>query len=481
MTLREALGARLAEYRKDPVCFVREVFGVEPDAWQIDALTAMVTNTRVGAKACKGPGKTAWLAWGIWWFLTTREDSKGSGLSISEDNLRDCLWAELALWLSKSKLLQQYFCWYKTRIESKESPDTWWFSARTCVKGADKNQQANSLAGLHNVALVVAIDEAGDIPDGVMAAVEAILSTGGDKLIMMAGNPTSLDGSLYRASTKDRDLWHMITITGDPDDPKRSPRVKKEWAQEQIAKWGRDNSYVKVNVFGEFPDRANNALLGPDDVERAMARRYREDGSINRFSRRIGADMASETGNDRIVLFPRQGPQWFKPVILRHASSETVANTILLMLKEWPDATVYIDRTGGWAAEVPYILRQAGAKVVEVDFADRSPPDQRYFNMRSYMWMEMADAIRSNAAIPDVPNLATELIEPQFRYDGGKFRLEEKKEIKKRLGFSPDLGDGACLTYAAPEIVIPTDTQLARGAMPGAGKAKSEYQPVMGM
>ena len=60
------LAARLAVYRHDPVLFVREVFGVELDAWQIDFLRAMLTHNRVGAKACKGPGKTACLAWAIW-------------------------------------------------------------------------------------------------------------------------------------------------------------------------------------------------------------------------------------------------------------------------------------------------------------------------------------------------------------------------------------------------------------------------------
>lgn len=479
MSLADALEQAMAAYRTDPVLFVREVFNTEPDEWQKDALMAMLTNKRVGAKACKGPGKTAWLAWSVWWFLMTRKDANVAVTSISEDNLKDGLWKELSYWRGRSPLIEKYFEQSSERIRRiGKAGDTWFCSARSWSKGADSTKQSATLAGLHALSLMFVLDEAGEIPDAVMAAAEAGLSTGGDKLLLMAGNPTSLSGALYRAATKDREYWHLITITGDPDDLKRSPRVSKSWARQQIQQWGRNHTYVKTNVFGEFPDRAANALLGPDDYERATARRYHM-GSMDKFSRRIGCDMASETGNDRIVLFPRQGFQVFQPTILRHAASETVANTILLMLREWPDATVFIDRTGGWAAEVPLLLRQAKARVVEVEFGGESP-DERYYNMRSFMWMEMADAIKHDLAIPDLPDLAKELVEPQFSHQRGRFLIEPKKDIKKRLMFSPDLADALALTFAQPEIIIPTETQVARGFM-GSGKAKSEYQPVVGL
>ena len=43
--------------------------------------------------------------------------------------------------------------------------------------------------------------------------------------IVQAGNPTHLEGPLYRACTGERSLWHVVEITADPDDPKRSTRV----------------------------------------------------------------------------------------------------------------------------------------------------------------------------------------------------------------------------------------------------------------
>src|SRR3546814_14006366 len=49
-----------------------------------------------------------------------------------------------------------------------------------------------------------------------------------DALILQAGNPTSTTGLLYESCTKAGESWETITITADPDDPKRTPRVSVE-------------------------------------------------------------------------------------------------------------------------------------------------------------------------------------------------------------------------------------------------------------
>ena len=81
---------------KSPRTFVRNVFGVRPDPWQDDVLAAFPRHQRLAMKACKGPGKTAVLAWLAWFFLATRPDAKIAATSVTGDNLADNLWAELA-------------------------------------------------------------------------------------------------------------------------------------------------------------------------------------------------------------------------------------------------------------------------------------------------------------------------------------------------------------------------------------------------
>jgi phage terminase large subunit len=57
---------------------------------------------------------------------------------------------------------------------------------------------------------------------------------------------------------------------------RRSSRISLQHAREQIEQYGRDNPWVLVNIFGQFPPSSLNALIGPDEVREAQKRFYRE-------------------------------------------------------------------------------------------------------------------------------------------------------------------------------------------------------------
>lgn len=322
-------------------------------------------------------------------------------------------------------------------------------SARTWAKGSDQTQQANTLAGLHAEHLLFVLDEVGGIPDAVMAAAEAGLATGHDTKILMAGNPTHLEGPLYRASTSERSLWFLIEITGDPDDPKRAPRISVQWAKEQIEKYGRDNPWVVVNVFGRYPPSSINTLLGPDEVSGAMARRV--PGEAYEFSqKRLGVDVA-RFGDDRTVIFPRQGLVAFKPVEMRGARTPDIAARVALAKAKWGSEIEIVDGTGGFGAGVIDALLQAGHSPLEVHFSGKAI-DPRYHNKRAEMWFEMADWVKRGGSLPNITELAKELSTPTYTFKNGRFLLEDKDQIKERLGFSPDLADALALTFAMPDM-----------------------------
>lgn len=74
------------------------------------------------------------------------------------------------------------------------------------------------------------------------------------------------------------------------------------------------------------------------------------------------------------------------------------------------------------------------------------------------MWCRMADWIRRGGCLPQNADLISEIATPYFYYsdDNQKF-LETKKQIRDRLGKSPDLADSLALTFA--EDVPQTDIQ----------------------
>ena len=291
------------------------------------------------------------------------------------------------------------------------------------------------------------MDESGGYPDSVLATAEAALSTGIECKIVQAGNPTHLSGPLHRAASVDRAHWYVVAITGDPDDPKRSPRISVQWAREQIAKWGRDNPWVMVNVFGQFPPSSLNSLLGVEDVTRAMQRHYKIT-DYNFAAKVIGMDVARQ-GDDATVLFPRQGLVAFEPVMLRNWDSQQVSGRLAQAEQRWGADATFVDATGGYGWGVIDAHRTLGHDPIAIDFGGKAT-NPKFFNKRTEMWWELAQWVRKGGAVPPINELIGELTVPTYTFKGDKLLLEPKEQIKDRLGRSPDYADALALTFAAP-------------------------------
>ena len=60
-------------YRDDPVLFVREVLGVEPDGFQADLLRAVAAgDRRISVRSGHGVGKSMVASWAMLWYLLAR-------------------------------------------------------------------------------------------------------------------------------------------------------------------------------------------------------------------------------------------------------------------------------------------------------------------------------------------------------------------------------------------------------------------------
>lgn len=472
--------SKLREWRENPVTFVREVLGAEPDAWQARFLAEFPKRPRMALKACKGPGKSTVLSWLGWNFLLTRPHPKVICTSITGDNLRDGLWTEFAKWQQKSDVLRRAFKWSAERIVAVDHPETWFAAARTWAKGADPSQQANTLAGIHANYVLFLLDEAGGIPDAVVAAAEAGLANAGaegtEAHLAISGNPTHLEGPLYRACTRERHLWFVQEISSDPDDPNRTPRVSAQWAREQIEKYGRDSPYVLVNVFGQFPPAQSNTLIGLE-LAAAASRRVVPERDIQGFAKVIGVDVA-RFGDDETVFCPRQGRVVYPFKTFRNLDTMDVADQVAWSMDRWDADAVLIDQTGVGAGVVDR-LRQMGraARVIGVDGASSPIAQQpKFLNRRAEMYWNTAQWLKEGS-LPDDGVLVSQLAAPTYSFnEQGRLVVEPKKDVKKRLGTSPDRADALTLTFAVP--VVP---RAGRAPVPGKSSrlrgTLAEYEP----
>lgn len=470
----------IRRWRAEPVTFVREVFGAALDEWQADALAAFPLHKRNAMVACKGPGKTTTLAWMGWNFLATRPHCKVPCTSITGDNLKDGLWAEFSKWQKKSPLLMRAFTWTKTRIFENRNPETWFASARTWAQDADQTQQANTVAGLHEDYLLWLLDEVSDMPDGVVSAAEAALTGGIETRMAIAGNCTRNEGPLYRAAVTDRHLWHITRITGDPDDPKRSPRIDIEECRRQIEKYGRQSYVVRVNILGLFPERQADKLLDISDVDAAMARALPE-SAFSAEAKVIGVDVARQ-GDDASVFFPRQGRMCFQGRELRIDSTVLLAEELIKSLEKWDADGACVDGTGIGAGVIDQCRSRGwGHLVHEIQFGMRATEPDRFENRRAEMYWKAAEWVKhEGGCLPRDPLLSAELCAPIYWYDKrGRVCIESKDDIKKRLGRSPDRADGFVLTFATPIAPKPRAMSIESvvAARHRVGSTVHEYDP----
>lgn len=477
---------RIKRWKENPAAFASEELKFEPDPWQLDVLNVFPSldrdKLRISLQACVGPGKTGVLAVLAWNFLACYgapgEHPKGAAVSVSWDNLRSNLWPELAKWQGRSEFLKTAFTWTSSRVKANDHPETWFLDARSWSKTADPEALGKTLSGLHSKYVLVLIDESGTVPVQIMKSGDQALSNCIFGKMVQAGNPSDLSGMLYAAANQYRAQWYIIPITGDPDSPKawqKSPRIAREnpgaieWAREQIALYGREDPWVMYSILGEFPASSINSLLSHEQVMAAMNRHVTED-QYAWSQKRLGID-AAWRGDDKWVIFPRQGLVAFKPVAMRNPKTEQIGSRIIQAKLNFGSEREYFDDSGGFAAGASDFFAAAGYTPVRVDFAGK-PIDPRFYNKRAEMWWNGCQAIKAGGCLPNVPELVAELTETTYTYKGSKLLIEPKEQVKARLKRSPDYADAYMLTYAEPDM--PAEII---GSLRQSHQARTEFDP----
>lgn len=473
-------------WREHPAIMVMDLFGhLLPDGldpWQHDVLEDFPHNPQQVMLACKGPGKTAVLAWLCWNYLLTRLHPKIKALSITGKNLSDNLWPEMAKWKKASPLLEDQFEWRSERIFLKAHPETWFMTAASWPQTTNEQELGSTLAGLWADHVMFVLDECGSIPTAVMRTAEAVLGQskmqGREAHVVMAGNTTSTEGCLYDAAITHRKQWKVYEITADPDDPKRTRRISADYAREQINLYGRDNPWVMINILAKFPSQGVNHLISADEVKACIGR-HLHPNAYEWAPRILGGDVA-DFGDDRTVLFPRQGPVYFAPLILRKMDSVQIAGHWMDKANTWGADSIQIDATGGYGSGPIAIMRDQGYSVLPIQFSETAL-NPKFFNKRAEIWWNACEHIKSGASLPQgCDELVAELASATYSYKGDRIIIEDKKLMKARLGRSPDLADALCCTHAYP-VATTRDTRSALfpfDVSRSVSKTQSDYDPL---
>jgi len=138
-----------------------------------------------------------------------------------------------------------------------------------------------------------------------------------------------------------------------------------------------------------------------------------------------------------------------------------------------------LDKTGSpvdvknWTGAVD-VMRVNHVSPINVQF-HLPAIDPRYKNRRMEIHWKLAEWVKGGGALPPVPELVGELTTPTYTFSGGKMLLEEKDQVKKRLGRSPDLADALALTFGL--VDMPAGMRPAVAVSRGDGEDPQQEDP----
>ena len=200
---------------------------------------------------------------------------------------------------------------------------------------------------------------------------------------------------------------------------------------------------------GEPLGQAVLKLIAAKDVRNALEQKNISDNKMLPLI--IGVDVA-RFGDDRTAICRRRGRKAWGMQILKGKDTIEVANVLTsIILKEAP-ARVNIDAGQNGAGVIDVLKHRGYGNIIgEVNFGAAAQNPEVYGNRRAEMWDRLNEWLKSPSPVSlvDMDDIQKELTAPQKEYDNrSRLFLEKKKDVKKRLGFSPDLADALALTFA---------------------------------
>ncbi|WP_447888493.1 terminase [Serratia fonticola] len=409
-----------------------------------------------------GIGKSAFIAMLLKWGMDTCEDCKVVVTANTENQLRTKTWPEIAKW-QRLSITNDWFNCTATAIYANDPAHAKSWRA-DAVPWSENNTEA--FAGLHNKGkrIILIFDEASNIADLVWEVAEGALTDEGTEIIWVAfGNPTRNMGRFRECFRKYRHRWKGKQIDS---------RTVEGTNKEQIAKWeqdnGEDSDFFKVRVRGIFPDASETQFIPTGLTDEALARVVTE-RDVAHAPTIIGVDPAY-SGADDAVIYMRKG---LHAKLLWRGSKTTDDLIMAKRIADYEDEhqadAVHIDF--GYGTGIHSIGTGWGRSWTLVPFSGASS-DPQMLNKRGEMynsaktWLKLGGALDERETAEDLS-----AAEYKVRVDG-RIVLEEKGDIKKRLGRSPGCGDAFVLTFAYP-------VTKKQHAMPGEkrGGAVTDYDP----
>ncbi len=443
-----------------------------------------------------------------WWF-----DSRNPSVCLTTapklEQVKDLLWKEIRSQRARAGL--GGFSGPKSlRLES---------SPRHFAKGVTANTQAG-FQGQHEESVLVVIDEAEGVDREYFEAAKTMASGEGHAIVCFYNPYTSTSHVAQEEQAVDASgnpSWRMLPMSSldhpniaaelsgkEPPFPQAVRLAKVEqWIQDWCqpidhvdakasdvlwpptisfdfvgrpfppSRYVRPGPRFEAGCLGRRPTQAVDSVWSVALVGKCIDNQLPPQGLLQ-----IGCDVA-RFGDDSTAIHIRTGGCSIHHESVNGWSTVEVARRLQFLSCQWGDkfgvegrrVLIAVDDCGVGGGVTDW-LASAGWSVAGVNVSVASPDEEKYDNLRSALWCDLADeATRGNIDFSrlsrDVQQtLRREFPSQQYKLDArGRRCCLPKATVKQQLGRSPDNADAVILAYANLSVI--GDRLGGRVAIPG--------------
>lgn len=451
----------------DPAGWVAATTGEHLWSKQVEVAAALAVHRKVAVKAGHGVGKSWFAGRAVGWWLDVHPPGSAFAVTTAptDPQVKAILWKEIRRAHRKGQLAGRV-------TESAEWKDDLGDLIGMGRKPSDHNEDA--FQGLHARYLLAVLDEACGIPQQLWTAALSV-ATSAESRVLAIGNPTN-PGSYFAevcagaptdgTSGMSRLGWWVITIsvfdspnlTGEHVPVEVAASLSgPEFVDEARVTWGVGSPLWVSKVTGQFPEDAADGTIPWSWLQACQAEGL---GGELRIPVELGVDVGGSENGDESVIRARHGMHAGGVWRARSADSEVVVDSVLDAVREVGATAVKVDSIGVGHGVVGSLRRRAAAEVrwpvavhgVNVSEAAPTTPE-KFMNLRAWLWWQVGRVMSQHRAWDlsgvDEQTLL-ELSEPRYTEVNGRIRIEEKAEVRKRLGRSPDNADALLLAFYSP-------------------------------
>jgi len=481
-----------ARFESDPIGFVEEGLGETLWSKQREILESLMINKRTVVPACHAPGKSHLAARAIAWWISVHPPGTAIAVSTASTfrQVRNIMWAQVRKVHTAHDL-------------PGEILTTEWKMDGTVVAygfSPSANDEA-AVQGIHAPHLLIVVDEAGGLSDTIGTALEALM-TGGHTRLLVLGNPPTDQEQTWFERICNSPIYNIIPIsaydtpnfTGEKTGICRScpPFVEAHevathlvddiWVNDVISEFGDDSPFVEARIFARFPTSGTGKVIPYAWAEQAVENENLVESSIIR----LGIDIASD-GGDEFVIAKADG---YKVEITHRSSGKINSNAVdvagVAMIEIEKACAIHLERgvtdlvrvkidTIGVGWGVVSILdkwvkeRRMRAQIIGVNVAERAKDQAKFKNQRAEMWWNTRSLLQPKDGKQDIRlnvdrAVLAQLAGPTYTSDSsGRILIESKADMKKRGVHSPDRAEAILLALYENKNIIPPIAPISIG------------------